>query len=151
MSPSPRQDDFSRACDECKARKVRCIRSDPSASSLGQSPPCDHCRRRSQACTLDVPLKKRGPAPKHVKRCAKRSRVVPLAVRSRGDVNSTRGGTDDGSGGSLGIQNGGTSGSAPRDGCHGSGWNDGHLQYDQQLSLTTPVSITACDTTKQAS
>lgn len=88
MPSSPSSEAHTRACDACKARKVRCIRSNPSpsSSSSGQLAPCDHCTRRGERCTIDVPLKKRGPAPQP--RFGDKRRLVPLASKARDDMGS---------------------------------------------------------------
>jgi hypothetical protein len=56
---APRQ-----ACDTCKARKIRCERSDTTVPSAGESQRCHACKKHGFPCTADHRAKKRGPRPK---------------------------------------------------------------------------------------
>ncbi|KAI9295311.1 hypothetical protein K502DRAFT_291144, partial [Neoconidiobolus thromboides FSU 785] len=46
---------ISRACDECRKRKTRC---------LAEGNACQLCNSRNKLCTYEAPSFKRGPKPK---------------------------------------------------------------------------------------
>lgn len=74
---APRQ-----ACDTCKARKIRCERSNTSISPTGGSQRCDACKKHGFPCTVDHKAKKRGPRPSVTGRqLPGRNRERPLRPR----------------------------------------------------------------------
>ncbi|ORX34211.1 hypothetical protein BD324DRAFT_172012 [Kockovaella imperatae] len=59
----------TQACDACRARKVKCDRTDPGNAALGMASPskCGPCRAVGVPCTFNYTQKKRGPPNQVVK------------------------------------------------------------------------------------
>lgn len=55
----------SRACDECRRKKIRC-----DASETDQTMPCSNCKRTSAACRFSRTPMKRGPSKGYIKELA---------------------------------------------------------------------------------
>ena len=65
--PPRKRSKVSRACDECRRKKIKC-----DASSEGGDEPCSNCRRSSSQCLFSRIPQKRGPSKGYIKELADR-------------------------------------------------------------------------------
>ncbi|EEY23193.1 conserved hypothetical protein [Verticillium alfalfae VaMs.102] len=66
-TPPRKRSKVSRACDECRRKKVKC----DAQSDLGDNP-CSNCRRSAQRCSFSRIPQKRGPSKGYIKELADR-------------------------------------------------------------------------------
>ncbi|KAB5583316.1 hypothetical protein GE09DRAFT_947411 [Coniochaeta sp. 2T2.1] len=67
MVPPRKRSKISRACDECRRKKIKC-----DAVAEGGDEPCSNCRRSSSQCLFSRVPQKRGPSKGYIKELADR-------------------------------------------------------------------------------
>ncbi|KAL2759484.1 hypothetical protein ACRALDRAFT_1091522 [Sodiomyces alcalophilus JCM 7366] len=82
-TPPRKRSKVSRACDECRRKKVRC----DAQSDLGEAP-CSNCKRSSQRCSFSRIPQKRGPSKGYIKELADRINSIEgrLGEGASGDI-----------------------------------------------------------------
>ncbi|KAF2837390.1 hypothetical protein M501DRAFT_986210 [Patellaria atrata CBS 101060] len=80
----------SRACDECRRKKVKCDAED--AEMTNDAPfACNRCRRTNTSCTYDRPTQKRGPNKGYINHLSERLAVVENFTGVKQNVDSLQG------------------------------------------------------------
>ncbi|KAI0969532.1 hypothetical protein F4678DRAFT_463320 [Xylaria arbuscula] len=81
--PPRKRSKVSRACDECRRKKVKC----DAASETGEEP-CSNCRRSSIRCLFSRIPQKRGPSKGYIKELADRIHNIEGKLASEGNLDS---------------------------------------------------------------
>ncbi|KAJ3570156.1 hypothetical protein NPX13_g5825 [Xylaria arbuscula] len=81
--PPRKRSKVSRACDECRRKKVKC----DAASETGEEP-CSNCRRSSIQCMFSRIPQKRGPSKGYIKELADRIHNIEGKLASEGNLDS---------------------------------------------------------------
>ncbi|KAI1118606.1 hypothetical protein F5Y14DRAFT_446968 [Nemania sp. NC0429] len=79
--PPRKRSKVSRACDECRRKKVKC----DAASETGEEP-CSNCRRSSIRCLFSRIPQKRGPSKGYIKELADRIHHIEGKLASEGNL-----------------------------------------------------------------
>lgn len=79
--PPRKRSKVSRACDECRRKKVKC----DAASETGEEP-CSNCRRSSIRCLFSRIPQKRGPSKGYIKELADRIHHIEGKLASEGSI-----------------------------------------------------------------
>ncbi|KAI1850442.1 hypothetical protein JX266_004300 [Neoarthrinium moseri] len=90
--PPRKRSKVSRACDECRRKKVKC-----DAPSEGGDEPCSNCRRSNMRCLFSRIPQKRGPSKGYIKELADRIHSIEGKLNAEGasaaDLNELLNGT----------------------------------------------------------
>ncbi|KAI8628421.1 hypothetical protein F5Y19DRAFT_138750 [Xylariaceae sp. FL1651] len=81
--PPRKRSKVSRACDECRRKKVKC----DAASETGEEP-CSNCRRSSIRCLFSRIPQKRGPSKGYIKELADRIHHIEGKLASEGNIDA---------------------------------------------------------------
>ncbi|KAI0871085.1 hypothetical protein GGS24DRAFT_77093 [Hypoxylon argillaceum] len=81
--PPRKRSKVSRACDECRRKKVKC-----DASSETGDEPCSNCRRSSIRCLFSRIPQKRGPSKGYIKELADRIHHIEGKLASEGNLDA---------------------------------------------------------------
>ncbi|KAI0105218.1 hypothetical protein GGR51DRAFT_560429 [Nemania sp. FL0031] len=81
--PPRKRSKVSRACDECRRKKVKC----DAASETGDEP-CSNCRRSSIRCLFSRIPQKRGPSKGYIKELADRIHHIEGKLASEGNLDA---------------------------------------------------------------
>ncbi|KAI1816522.1 hypothetical protein GGS20DRAFT_212425 [Poronia punctata] len=81
--PPRKRSKVSRACDECRRKKVKC-----DASSETGEEPCSNCRRSSIQCLFSRIPQKRGPSKGYIKELADRIHHIEGKLASEGSLDA---------------------------------------------------------------
>ncbi|KAI3330291.1 hypothetical protein F4824DRAFT_348111 [Ustulina deusta] len=81
--PPRKRSKVSRACDECRRKKVKC----DAASETGEEP-CSNCRRSSIRCLFSRIPQKRGPSKGYIKELADRIHHIEGKLASEGNLDT---------------------------------------------------------------
>ncbi|KAI1124722.1 hypothetical protein F5Y10DRAFT_22866 [Nemania abortiva] len=81
--PPRKRSKVSRACDECRRKKVKC----DAASETGEEP-CSNCRRSSIRCLFSRIPQKRGPSKGYIKELADRIHNIEGKLASEGNLDA---------------------------------------------------------------
>ncbi|GAP88351.1 putative c6 finger domain-containing protein [Rosellinia necatrix] len=81
--PPRKRSKVSRACDECRRKKVKC----DAASETGEEP-CSNCRRSSIRCLFSRIPQKRGPSKGYIKELADRIHHIEGKLASEGSLDA---------------------------------------------------------------
>ena len=81
--PPRKRSKVSRACDECRRKKVKC-----DASSETGEEPCSNCRRSTMRCLFSRIPQKRGPSKGYIKELADRIHHIEGKLASEGSLDA---------------------------------------------------------------